>query len=33
MVEKVVECREGVRRMARFLDDKVRCEEAAMYCT
>ena len=33
MVEKVVECREGVRRMARFLDDKVRCDEAAMYRT
>jgi hypothetical protein len=30
MVEKIIECREGVRRMARFLDDKVRCEQAAM---
>jgi hypothetical protein len=33
MVEKVVECGEGVRRMARFLDDKVRRKQAAMYWT
>jgi hypothetical protein len=33
MVEKVVECGEGVRRVARLLNDKVRRKQAAMYWT
>jgi hypothetical protein len=33
VVEKVVECGEGVWRMTRFFDDKVRRKQAAMYWT
>jgi hypothetical protein len=33
VVEEVVERREGARRMARMLDDKVRRKQAAMYWT
>jgi hypothetical protein len=33
MVEKVVECGEGVRRVARLLHDKVRRKQDAMYWT
>lgn len=33
VVEEEVERREGARRMARLLDNKVRCKQAAMYWT